>query len=184
MSSLTVSNATLVLRSHLWCGQGNNSTGIVNLAGGALIVSNYFSIGDATATSVGRVNITGGDLYTDGPNWLGNAYGTTGMLNLDAGTFACRSRFEVGHRAGAKGVLKISGGKFTANSDMVVGNFENGLCNTTGKVTVAGGALEVKSSLTMGLSTNCYGSFRVMGCSTSTLQLVSVGNGPFGYGEW
>ena len=184
ISSLTVSNATLVLRSHLWCGQGNNSTGVVNLAGGSMIVSNYFSIGDATATSVGRVNITGGDLYTDGPNWLGNAYGATGLLNLDAGTFTCRSRFEVGHRAGAKGVLNISGGKFTANSDMAVGNFESGLCNTTGKVTVAGGALEVKNSLTMGLSTNCYGSFRVTGCSTSTLQLVSVGNGPFGYGEW
>ena len=184
ISSMTVSNATLVLRSHLWCGQGNGSTGIVNLAGGSLIASNYFSIGDATATSVGMVNITGGNLYTDGPNWLGNAYGATGILNLDAGTFTCRSRFEVGHRAGAKGVLNISGGKFTANSDMVVGNFENGLCNTTGKVTVAGGALEVKSSLTMGLSTNCYGSFRVTGCSTSTLQLVSVGNGPLGYGEW
>ena len=184
ITSMTVSNATLVLRSHLWCGQGNGSTGIVNLAGGALIVSNYFSVGDATATSVGMVNVTAGDLYTDGPNWLGNAYGATGVLNLNAGTFTCRSRFEVGHRAGAKGVLNISGGKFTANADLVVGNFENGLCNTTGKVTVAGGALEVKSSLTMGLSTNCFGSFRITGCSTSTLQLVSVGNGPFGYGEW
>ncbi len=184
ISSMTVSNATLVLRSHLWCGQGNGATGMVNLAGGALIVSNYFSVGDATATSLGIVNITGGDLYTDGPNWLGNAYGATGMLNLDAGTFTCRNRFEVGHRAGAKGVLTISGGKFTANADMVVGNFENGLCDTTGRVTVAGGALEVKSSLTMGLSTNCYGAFRVTGCSTSTLQLVSVGNGPLGYGEW
>ena len=81
-------------------------------------------------------------------------------------------------------MLNISGGKFTANADMVVGNFENGLCDTTGKVTVAGGELEVKSSLTMGLSTNCYGSFRVTGVSTSSLQLVSVGNGPFGYGEW
>ena len=184
ISSMTVSNATFVFRAPLWCGQGNGSTGIVNLAGGTMIVSNYFSIGDATATAVGIVNITGGDLSTFGPNWLGNAYGATGMLNLDAGTFTCVSRFEVGHRAGAKGVLNISGGKFTANSDMVVGNFENGLCNATGKVTVAGGTLEVKSSLTMGLSTNCYGSFRVTGCSTSTLQLVSVGNGPFGYGEW
>ncbi|HNX34062.1 MAG TPA: hypothetical protein PKM57_05505 [Kiritimatiellia bacterium] len=184
MTSLTVSNATVVLRSHLWCGQGNASTGLVTLAGGVMMVSNYFSVGDATATSVGMVNITGGDFFTYGPNWLGNAYKATGVLNLDAGTFTCRNRFEVGHRAGAKGVLNISGGKFTANADLVVGNFENGLCDTTGKVTVAGGELEVKSSLTMGLSTNCYGSFRVTGCSTSTLQLVSVGNGPFGYGEW
>lgn len=183
-SALTVSNATVVVRSHLWCGQGNASTGLVSLAGGVMMVSNYFSVGDATATSVGMVNITGGDFFTYGPNWLGNAYGATGILNLEAGTFTCRNRFEVGHRAAAKGVLNISGGKFTANADLVVGNFENGLCDTTGKVTVAGGELEVKSSLTMGLSTNCYGSFRVTGCSTSTLQLVSVGNGPFGYGEW
>jgi T5SS/PEP-CTERM-associated repeat protein/autotransporter-associated beta strand protein len=184
VSSLTVSNATVVFRSHLWCGQGNGSTGLLNLAGGTLMVSNYFSVGDATATSFGIVNITGGDLFTYGPNWLGNAYKATGALNLEAGTFTCRNRFEVGHRAGAKGVLTVSGGKFTANADMVVGNFENGLCDTTGMVTVAGGELEVKSSLTMGLSTNCYGSFRVTGCSTSALQLVSVGNGPFGYGEW
>lgn len=184
LSSLTVSNASVILRSHLWCGQGNNSTGLVALAGGTLMVSNYFSVGDATATSVGMVNITGGDFFTYGPNWLGNAYKATGVLNLEAGTFTCRNRFEVGHRAGAKGVLNISGGKFTANADMVVGNFENGLCDTTGKVTVAGGELEVKSSLVMGLSTNCYGSFRVTGVSTSTLQLVSVGNGPFGTGEW
>ena len=148
------------------------------------MVSNYFSVGDATASSFGIVNITGGDLFTYGPNWLGNAYKATGLLNLEAGTFTCRNRFEVGHRAGAKGVLNISGGKFTANADMVVGNFENGLCDTTGKVTVAGGELEVKSSLTMGVSTNCYGAFWVTGCSTSALQLVSVGNGPFGYGEW
>ena len=184
LSSMTVSNATVVLRSHLWCGQGNASTGLLAFAGGVMMVSNYFSVGDATATAVGLVNITGGDFFTYGPNWLGNAYGATGILNLEAGTFTCRNRFEVGHRAAAKGVLNISGGKFTANSDMVVGNFENGLCDTTGRVTVAGGELEVKSSLTMGLSTNCYGSFRVTGVSTSLLQLVSVGNGPFGTGEW
>ena len=98
VSSLTVSNATVVFRSHLWCGQGNGSTGMVNLAGGSLIASNYFSVGDATATSYGIVNITGGDLSTFGPNWLGNAYKATGVLNLEAGIFTCKNRFEVGHR--------------------------------------------------------------------------------------
>lgn len=182
ISSLTVSNATLVLSGKLWCGQGNNATGIVNLIGGALIVSNYFSVGDATATAVGIVNIVGGDLSTYGPNWLGNASGATGILNLDAGTFTCKNRFEVAHRAAAKAQLNITGGKFTANADIMVANFESGLCDTTGTVTVAGGELEVKSYLNLGISTNCCGTFRVTGCSTSTLQKVSVGYGSFGSG--
>ncbi len=184
LSSMTVSNGTLVLRDKLWCGQGNGSTGAVNLAGGTMIVSNYFSVGDATASAVGIVNITGGDLYTYGPNWLGNAYGGTGILNLEAGSFTCKNRFEVGHRARAKGELTISGGTFTANSDMTVANYESGLCDTTGRVTLAGGQLEVKSTLYLGMLTNCCGTLRMTGCATATLERVCVGHGALGYGEF
>jgi len=185
ISSLTVSNATLISKNSLWCGGGNTSTGIVNiLSGGSMTVSNNFSIGDQRSTAVGMVNITGGDLYTYGANWLGNASGATGIMNLSGGSFTCKNRFEVGHRLRAIGILNISGGQFTANSDMIVANFENTGNSTTGTVTVTGGAFEVKSSLNIGANTNCMGKVLISGVSTSTLERVRVGYGPGGYGEF
>ena len=182
ISSLTVSNGTFVIRDKLWCGSGKTSTGMVNVAGGTMIVSNYFSIGDNQSTAVGMVNISGGELNTYGPNWLGNAYGCTGIMNLSDGSFTCKSTFEVGHRRASKGFLNISGGKFTANWEMLVGNY-NDSSSTEGTVSITGGELETKGIMNIAVGSNCVGNVFITGCSTSTLQRVRVGQGGFGDGE-
>jgi T5SS/PEP-CTERM-associated repeat protein len=183
ISSLTISNGTFVIRDKLWCGSGKTSTGMVNVAGGTMIVSNYFSIGDNQSTAVGMVNITGGELNTYGPNWLGNAYGCTGIMNISGGSFYCKNTFEVGHRRGTKGFVNISGGKFTANSQILVGNY-NDSSSTEGTVTITGGELEIKSALNIAVGSNCVGQVLITGCSTSNLERIRVGQGGFGQGEF
>ena len=187
ITSLTLTNATLVANNSFWCGNGNTSTGIVNvLSGSSLIASNHFSVGDQRTTAVGIVNVNGGDVFTHQANWVGNAYGATAYINLYDGSFTSSGGFELGHRVRAKAYLNISGGKFTAKSNMYLGNYQgdNGIGNTTGTVTITGGELQVNGEMHLGRYTNCYGSVVIDGVSTSTLNSVKAGYGPAGYGEF
>lgn len=135
-------------------------TGVPNTAGGdvanigAGVTANYTPGGDLIISNGGSINVNGGSFsQIVGNAWfkIGNGAGTTGSVNVTAGSFnaGTSSNFWVGF-GGANGVLNVSGGTFSASNTFTVTSL--GIANISGGVVTLSGGNNMEG--TMNLSGN------------------------------
>jgi T5SS/PEP-CTERM-associated repeat protein len=116
VGQITVSNGVALLREVVIGTAGAGSArpcGTLTVAGGTVNLSSYLSAGE-TAVSTGLVNLAGGDLWvTNGAVILGNA--GRGALTVAAGQ-ARLSSLLVGNQNGSVGTLTVNGGTLYATN--------------------------------------------------------------------
>lgn len=164
VSRVTVSGTGSLAVWQLWAGSDDRATGIVEVTGGSLVVSNNFSLGDSKATAAGILNVSGGEVNLRSAVWIGNAYRAYGIVNQTGGrVYVSGGNAEFGHRMGATGLLNLSGGEFVCVGNLTAGNYENQYVSSTGILDLVAGTLVVSNTLQVGRGTNCLGVVKVGG---------------------
>ena len=160
----------------LWAGSDARSTGVIEVAGGSLVVSNNFSLGDSHSTAVGLLSVSGGFVNLRGAIWIGNAYAAQGIVNQSGGTiYVTGGNAEFGHRMGGTGRLNLSGGSFICANTLTAGNFENQYVSATGTLDLVGGTLIVSNTLQVGRGTNSVGTVWVGNDADVRVKDLNVG---------
>jgi len=178
--TLTIAGGTNIIS--YWLTVGDNSTGMVRLTDGLLVVNNTTCLGYQTQ-GVGQVVVTGGT-WSNAQLIVGNTSRARGGLTLQGGTTVINGEFKI---QGATGTVVVAGGQLIANSttylsysavhsgqmivsngtwqgqEMYVGRW------SVGTLTIAGGASSLNGHLRIGYDTVATGSLWVTGG-----QLVST----------
>ena len=107
---LDMTNGILNVGGEMWVGQGGSGVGVMNLAGGTVIVGSWLAIGRESAQ--GTLNLSGGSLTMGGGGNLSIAHnsGASGTVNQTGGAFTnVASETWIGEN-GAAGTWNMSGG--------------------------------------------------------------------------
>lgn len=167
-SELNANGGSLTLTNNLWINGGNNSTSVLNIAGGVVTATKYFSIGNGGAgTAWGFFNLSGGVLDTAGNVWIANAGSTRGAATITGGVWTNRVDLEVAHGGSTIGWFNMSGGEIVmpvSGRNLIVANSGNGHM-TTGTVSITGGQLTATNGIAVmiGNATNSLGQFYLGG---------------------
>jgi hypothetical protein len=190
--TLNVSNGTLMAYYPI-VGANAGANGTWHIAGGTNIATTTFDIADSL-TATGTVKMTGGHLSV--PSAYIGLFGN-GQLIVSNGIFECASQGLVASQPGAQGTFIAAGGLSIFDS-MLIGESStatgavlvtgsalvqvNGQFDNRGKVTVAGGLLNVLGhveSTDPGNELSVTGGQFVATNETSFLTRVTVSNGTF-----
>lgn len=106
---LTIAGGTNVVSN--WLVVGDASTGMVRLADGLLVVSNTTCLG-YTESGVGQVIVAGGT-WSNANLIVGNTSSAKGTLTFQGGTTVINGAFKI---QGAGGTVVVAGGQLIANS--------------------------------------------------------------------
>lgn len=168
---------------------GENGTGVANISGGTLNL-NYIMYaglnnqGTINISDSANVTVTGNIIagYNTVPTEENDI---KGQLNISGGNVSTNGSILVGNQAGAKGELNVSGGTLTGNGELRVGDAGDGTMNVTGgETTVAGlaniayaegstGKLSIQNgTLTL---TNTGNTFRVGRYGKGTVEVLEGG---------
>jgi len=153
-------------------GKMADSCGRFRQTGGALILSNSFSVG-VGARSVGIYTNTGGSVCLNGTLYLGNSgsavAGARGLAYFGGPSNMINSGIVVGNSGADTGELVIAEGALVnAGGDVTVGNFGRG------RMAVMGGALTLSGNTVIGNAFGSEGMLEISGGSNS-LKNVTIG---------
>jgi len=176
---LTVAGGTNSLTSQLRLGSAANSTGVVWLTGGELVVTN-----DSTFVGhlgAGEMTVSNG-IFRARDMRVGNMAGSGGTLRLAGGTNLFSLSLSVSFGAGGTGTVWMTGGELvTTNASLGIGinglghmTISNGTCRTlnlsigdslgrVGTLTIAGGTTDVAGVSHLGINANSTGTVWMTG---------------------
>jgi len=153
--------------SGLTVGTSAGATGTVSMTGGQLTsISSDNFIGFAGA---GQMTVSGGTLLAANLT-VGDLAGSRGTLTMSGGTNTISGQLFLGETATATGSVWVTGGEFVATN----ANFRIGRSGV-GKMTVSNGTARL-SSLTLGDQPGSRGLLTVVGGSTQSSGILTVGN--------
>lgn len=158
---VSMTGGSLVLSTELWLSGAPNASGTFNLSGGSVVVSNWTAVGRSGDNgnvnisggswtnvgagnfvlasflgNVGRVTVSGGELYSQNNVWIGEA--GSGSLTIGGGRVLTPAAVVVAVAATGSGALNVTGGSLWMNT------LTNGA--GVGSVTLTGGTLGTYNS--------------------------------------
>ncbi|MES2440277.1 MAG: autotransporter-associated beta strand repeat-containing protein [Verrucomicrobiota bacterium] len=140
---LFMAGGTLTNTGRTYVGQAG-STGLLELTGGSYrnVNNELFIMGeDNVGNGTLNVKSSASTLQCGGEMWLGQNAGSTGLLDIQAGTVTVNNWLAVGR--GGTGTVRLSGGSLTktGGGSVSIANF----ANAVGIVEVSGGLFDVQS---------------------------------------
>ncbi len=139
-----------------------------NASANIIITGTLFPYNDATLN--GTISLNGSANF-NGRKYVYLGKTTTGILNVNSGTFNSNYTFYVGNGNGGNGLANINGGTLYANTYLEVGT---GTGNPIGNLNITGGTVDVKTALNIGTNGHVFisglGQLIISGDKTTALQ--------------
>ena len=158
----------VVNKTNGWFSIGGGGNGFYNISGGSLSATGDFNVADV-GVSRGVLNVSGtATVNSTGTLFLGKNAGTTGLLNVSAGTVNS-NLFTVGGGNNAtnvgSGFATVTGGQVNASGELWVG--QGG--NSNGLMNLSGGVVATNSWFAVGRQANSYGVLNISGTGTARM---------------
>ena len=135
-ASLTLSDASAVVKTGGYTSIGTNGNGVMTVRDNASFTSltGDFNVSDV-GQSVGTLNLRDSGAVNVTNVYIGKGSSTTGTLNQSGGTFSSATTISIGRYTASNGTVNLSGGTLTSGGALIVG--ETG----AGTLTVSGTAI-------------------------------------------